>query len=406
MKLEFGTDGIRGRAGHAPLTPEVIERLGFAAIQSISKQRPKVIVANDTRESSSWIYQALSQGMKEAGADVLYAGVMPTAAVSCATVAEEADLGIMITASHNPWYDNGLKFLDSTGKKLDKTKHRAIIVAFEAPATSKEPGTITESKALIEHWKKELPKPDLTGQTLLVDCANGAAAFCATEILSSLGAKVIQRGCEPNGRNINENVGALHPPKELKGASLGICFDGDADRIALVSPTGLLDGDDILWMFKDTVQGPLIGTVMSNGGLEEALAGRLLRSAVGDSNVEIQMSVQNARIGAEPSGHVLFSDGLPTGDGLYTALRLIQAVGLPLPSGGWTRWPIAKENIRYEGERIDLSSLNEIDEARRSKQRVIVRYSGTEPVLRILVEGLDAEHHLQKISTAFRERSK
>ena len=406
MKLQFGTDGIRSKAGTFPLDPKTIEKIGFATARSNSKSAPLVILAHDTRESSNWIRQAFSKGLQDAGAIVWYAGTMPTAAVSCAICTQQADLGIMITASHNPWYDNGIKFFNSKGKKLSKAQQKQLLLAFENPQPAPQKGSEQLRLDLLKSWEDALPKPDLKGWTILLDCAHGAASHCAPKVLQKLGATVLKHGCNPDGKNINDDVGALHPPTDLKGADVGICLDGDADRIVLISSQGVLDGDDILWMLRKHFNGPLVGSVMSNGGLEDALQGRLLRSAVGDSNVEALMKEKDARLGAEPSGHVLFADGLPTGDGLYTALRLIAAVGLPLPTSGWTRWPISKQNIRYEGAKIDLHTINEINTAKEAGQRVIVRYSGTEPVLRILVEGMDSSYHLQKIKEAFLKRIK
>jgi len=242
---------------------------------------------------------------------------------------------------------------------------------------------------------------DLSGLKIWLDCAHGAAYALAPAELERRGAQVHRVGCEPDGQNINRGVGAMHPPTaealRAAGQDLAICLDGDADRVVLVHPQrGLLDGDDFLWILGKQSTDPLVGTIMSNGGLEAALGARLLRSAVGDRHVAAKMEESGACFGAEPSGHVLFGDGMPTGDGLYSALRLLQVLprspdGLPDLAGacdGWTRWEQAHRNLRFEGERIDLGCLESVPAARAQGSRVVIRYSGTEPLLRIMVEGI------------------
>ena len=248
-----------------------------------------------------------------------------------------------------------------------------------------------------------MPQPDLNGLKILVDCAHGAASAAAPEVLKSCGAEVKLRGCTPNGRNINDGVGSLHPPTDLEGCDLGICFDGDADRLILIDEqNGMMDGDDFLWLLRGGCSGPIVGTVMSNGGLEAALKDRLLRSQVGDRHVANLMKSSGAAIGAEPSGHILFSKGMPAGDGLYAALRILEEVGSPpFDLSGWRRWPVSKNNISFSGEKIPLSALTQVGQAQKAGQRVIVRYSGTESKLRIMVEGQDAAKWSNKISEEF-----
>ena len=405
MTLSFGTDGIRAKAGIEPLTPQTLFRIGNAIANSVGAQA-LIVIGRDTRESGDWICDALSNGIIAAGGRVLFGGIMPTAAVSCATLKENADRGIMVTASHNPYYDNGIKLFASTGHKLNKEQQQQLYQALAEDLVQRNGGSRQEEPSLIRHWMERLPQPDLQSMKILLDCAHGAAAPHAPKILQQLGATLTLRGCDPNGSNINAQVGALHPPSNIQDHDLAICFDGDADRLMLVdSQNTILDGDDILWMLHQHYTGPLVGTVMSNGGLEEALQGRLLRSAVGDSNVEALMQQSGARLGAEPSGHVLFSDGLPTGDGLFTILRVLECIGTTLPTSTWTRWPVCKENLRYN-HKIDLSTLSSIKTAQESGQRVIVRYSGTEPLLRIMVEGKEAQHHLLNIREEFLEHSR
>jgi phosphoglucosamine mutase len=403
MIPSFGTDGIRGHAGTEPLTPQTLIHIGKAIALSAG-ENPLIIIGMDTRESGHWICDALCKGIMSVGGNILFGGVMPTAAVSCATIGEKAQRGIMITASHNPFHDNGIKIFANSGRKLNTDQQERLLHSFSITPKETEVGSFVKADHLYTHWKRKLPKPNLSNMRILVDCAHGAAAPHAPQILEELGAELVLRGCAPTGTNINKNVGALHPPTDTEGCDLVICFDGDADRLALLDRDGnILDGDDILWLLRDHYSGPLVGTVLSNGGLEEALKGRLLRSAVGDSNVEALMHEQAAHLGAEPSGHVLFSDGLATGDGMYTALRLLECLKQAPVKPTWTRWPVCTENIKIN-TRIDLNALQSIKIAREMGQRVIVRYSGTEPLLRIMVEGIDAQNHLKYIREEFLER--
>ncbi|MAA78968.1 MAG: hypothetical protein CL916_06880 [Deltaproteobacteria bacterium] len=404
MTLKFGTDGIRGKAGVEPLTPQTIEAIGSAIALSCAED-PTIVIGMDTRESSVWICDALCEGIQKVGGNVLVGGVMPTAAVSCATIGEKASRGVMITASHNPFYDNGIKIFSESGRKLTAKQQKDVQSAFSKPLPQRDRGTRSDPLHLALHWIRRVPKPDLSNMTILLDCAHGAASIHAPKLFTDLGAKLILRGCSPNGTNINDNVGALHPPKDVQGCDFAICFDGDADRLMLVDTQGnILDGDDILWLLRNHFEGPLVGTVLSNGGLEDVLNGRLLRSPVGDANVEKLMHDSGAILGAEPSGHILFGDGLATGDGTYTVLRILECLGHVPKRPSWERWPVCKENIIIT-ERIDLNVLTSIKKAEESGQRVIVRYSGTEPLLRIMVEGKEALFHLQQIREDFLEHS-
>ncbi|MEL6342678.1 MAG: phosphoglucosamine mutase [Myxococcota bacterium] len=401
--IAFGTDGVRGPAGQWPLTAAGASLIGRAVARW--SDHGKVIVGRDTRASSPTLSEAILAGVVEGGGVGVDAGVVPTAAVSCAVVAEHAAAGIMVTASHNPWADNGVKILAAGGTK-PTPKEIAELEALFARDNFAEGGQrlILEDGAAA--WRHALPVVDLSGLHILLDCANGAAALHAPAVLEGMGAALTLRGCSPNGRNINDGVGALHPPTDIGDADLAICFDGDADRIAMVSASqGPLDGDDLLWMLAQQVDGPVVGTVMTNGGLERALGGRLLRSKVGDRYVAAEMRRSGAKVGAETSGHVLFSDGMPTGDGLYAALRILKGPDgralRTLPVKGWARLPTTKRNIRFSGERRPISALRTPDEARAAGHRVIVRYSGTEPVFRILVEGEAAEMWVTRIANEF-----
>jgi phosphoglucosamine mutase len=417
--LRFGTDGVRGAAGQWPLTEEGAMLVGQALADTLRAEQPEatVVIGMDTRRSSPWLARWLESGLRRQGVHVLRAGVLPSAGLSLAVVASRADAGVMITASHNPASDNGIKLMGPDGRKWvgQEALEARLDQALEAaPPPAPIRGSARDLEDPAGPWRAAMPRLDLSGLRLLLDCAHGAAAPHAPALLQSLGAALQLRGCDPDGDNINAAVGALHPPSAAEvaaaGCALALCLDGDADRLLLVDPErGVLDGDDALFLLAAEGQGPVVGTVMSNGGLDAALPGRLLRSPVGDRSVAAKMLESGARFGAEPSGHILFSDGPPTGDGVYAALRLL-AVGategrprLPLLSGDgpsppsevgvgtsrrrWSRWPLFTRDVRFSGARRSLEGLTSIHSAEAAGNRVVVRYSGTEPLLRILVEG-------------------
>jgi len=411
--IRFGTDGVRARVGDWPITPEGARRIGLGlGARVVDQDGPgaTVLIGRDPRESGETLASEVARGLMETGARALHMGVVPTAAVSCAVARQQAAGGVMVTASHNPAHDNGIKVLARGGGKLSKSAAADLEARFDGAPERVDGGSMGALDDPLADWRNWLPEVDLRGRTLVLDAAHGAGHACAPAALERLGAVVVRRGCAPDGHNINQGVGALHPPSAeevaASGAQLAICLDGDADRVLFVDPQhGLLDGDDLIWMMASRVDGPLVGTVMSNGGLGVALGDRLLRSKVGDANVAALMQSSGARVGAETSGHVLFSDGMPTGDGLYAALRLFAAVNgrLPLPSSGWSRWPVEKTNIRFSGPRVPLERLTTRQEAEAAGNRTVVRYSGTEPKLRILVEGVhDAKGHTEAIAAQFR----
>jgi phosphoglucosamine mutase len=304
----------------------------------------------------------------------------------------------MVTASHNPWADNGLKVVDARGEKVHDTA--PLTQFFDSPPEA-EPGRVVVVPRPLLPWHARLPDVDLSGRQILFDGANGAAHICGPAVLEALGATVLRRGCKPNGKNINADVGALNPPTDLMGCDLAICLDGDADRLVMVAPDhGVLDGDDLLWMLAREGTGPVIGTVMTNGGLAEALGDRLIRVAVGDAHVAAGMLAHEAELGGEPSGHIMYAGGMPTSDGLATALEILHRAGDgPLPVSGWTRWPQARRNIRDAQPPGDLP---EVLAAQAAGCRVLVRPSGTEPLVRVMVEGEDAESWADKIADALR----
>ena len=393
--IRFGTDGVRGPAGTWPLDQSGVKQIGFGVARWTNQST--VHIGRDTRASGTAIEAALVSGLRAGGATVRRLGIVPTAAVS-ASVADDpnAKAGVMITASHNPWTDNGIKVVDAKGHKV--LEPSALISHF-APPTSSETGTVIEDPAPLSAWSARLPDVDLNGMRILLDAAHGAASTAACEALAERGAVLTRVGCTPNGKNINEPVGAMHPPSDLQGCDLAICLDGDGDRLVLVHPTrGVLDGDDLLWMLTRRTEGPVVGTVMTNGGLESALRGRLVRTAVGDAKVWAEMLRIHALIGGEPSGHIMIRDGLPTSDGLYTALRILQiAEGGPLPVDGWTKTPQTLLNVKNA---ILDPSIPEITRAEDAGCRVLVRESGTEPLVRVMVEGTESTYWAEQIAAS------
>jgi phosphoglucosamine mutase len=393
--IRFGTDGVRGPAGKWPLDVSGARRIGSGIAAWVRGRR--VLVGRDTRESGPALEAALIEGLVAGGVSVVRLGVVPTAAVSVAVLDDDsAHAGVMITASHNPWTDNGIKVVDRLGEKLlDATE---LTDHFHAPPSPGN-GSVSDHPDPLTPWRKALPTVDLHGRHILLDAAHGAGAEAATLALEAAGATVKRVGCTPNGININDGVGAMHPPTDLHGCDFAICLDGDADRLVMVDPVhGILNGDDLLWMLSRGNTGPVVGTVMTNGGLEAALNGRLIRTAVGDAKVWAEMVRIDSPIGGEPSGHIMLRNGLPTSDGLYTALRILEiADGGPLPLGGWTRWPQSLRNVRNVSVDVDMAEIHEAEEA---GCRVLVRASGTEPLVRVMVEGTGAEDWANRIAAA------
>ena len=275
----------------------------------------------------------------------------------------------------------------------------SALVQYFASPTPQGDGRVVDHSSPLSAWDAGLPNVDLDGMRILIDAANGASASAACEALEARGALLTRIGCTPNGQNINDKVGAMHPPGDLQGCDLAICLDGDGDRLVMVHPSaGILDGDDLLWMLSQDTEGPVVGTVMTNGGLEEALRGRLVRTAVGDAKVWAEMLRIDAAIGGEPSGHIMLRNGLPTSDGLYTALRILEmADGGPLPIDGWSKTPQTLVNVQNA---ILDPSLPEIIEAEEAGCRVLVRASGTEPLVRVMEEGVESAYWATKISAS------
>ena len=433
----FGTDGVRGTANVEPVTAETALKLGRAAAyvfknlerQSRGRGRHKIVIGKDTRLSGYMLENAISSGILSMGVDVLFIGPLPTPGVAYATRSLRADAGIVITASHNPYADNGIKFFRADGYKLDdKIEDKVENLVFSGEIENIRPTAEAVGKAVriddalgryIEFAKTSFPRGlTLEGVRIVVDCAHGAAYKSTPCVLRELGAEVMVYGNQPNGMNINQDCGSMHPEAMCRKvvehkAHLGIAHDGDADRVLLCDEKGnLVDGDDImaiaaldLLAHKTLAEKTLVTTVMSNAGLEAAVksaGGRVIRTAVGDRNVIDEMLRGGFNFGGEQSGHLIFRDFSTTGDGLVAALqilRIVKARQTPLSKLAkcWTRFPQLVTNIRVREkkpfEQLDgvLKLVKQAEaELKSAGGRVLLRYSGTEPKARLLLEGRDA----------------
>jgi phosphoglucosamine mutase len=422
MKL-FGTDGIRGKAGHAPLTEETVARVGAALVRAFEDHaRQRFVIGRDTRESGTWIEDELARGLTSEGATVVSAGVVPTPAVAYLARTEGFDAGIVISASHNPYEDNGIKVFGGSGTKLTEQLEAAVerIVADASWTVPSRAGGIDRDdlsghyvQHLLEIMKSAGP---LAGSKIVVDCANGATVPIAPTLFRDLGFDVQTIGTSPNGRNINLDCGSTHLDALSKAvvsskARLGIAFDGDGDRALFVDHHGaIVDGDAVMLMaaiyLKDRgrLPGPaVVATVMSNIGLEIGLRDRgieLIRTAVGDKYVMEEMVKRGFALGGEQSGHVIFSEHLFTGDGLATALNVLRIMAdtnkeLSELASALVTYPQVLVNVRVK-EKTDLKTVPAIADAMKRVEdrlaghgRLLVRYSGTEPLLRIMLEGKD-----------------
>lgn len=422
-KIYFGTDGIRGVANRGHIVPEFILQLGKAAGSYFRKGKahPRIIIGKDTRLSGYMIESALMSGICAMGADVYFVGPLPTPAISFLVRSMRADAGIVISASHNPYTDNGIKFFGSNGMKLPDEVEAAIEQLMDSGPMDGPDGDglgkahrvddaegryIAFAKATIDEGI------NFEGLKVVVDCANGAAYEVAPDIFSELGAQVIVIGGNPDGLNINVGCGSTAPEAMVRavlenGADLGIALDGDADRAILCDEKGnLVDGDDILFLSSLELQkagrltnNTVVGTIMTNVGLQSALRANgitLLRAAVGDRYVLEEMTRTGSVLGAEPSGHVIFSDYAPTGDGIVTALQTVGTIvknGCPLSSltEGWKRYPQIMVNLRTR-DRVPLDGQGWFEELLDNARNELgedhllsVRYSGTEPLIRVTV---------------------
>lgn len=415
----FGTDGVRGRAGVYPLDRKTVRDLGLAAGRVLGGTGASALVAMDPRESSAWIAAELLRGLNEAGVSCRFGGVLPTPAVARLCAEGGFTFGAVISASHNPYEDNGIKFFSGDGFKLPDETERHIEVALRGSVTRNGGAAVDlappEERFADRYltWLRSLWEgEDLKGVRVLVDGANGAASRLAPALFESLGATVVSRCCTPDGRNINDDCGSLHaeklgPEVAREEAHLAFAFDGDADRCLAVTPSGrVLDGDFVLYREalrrkrRGTLSGHwVVGTVMSNLWLEERLREeglRFFRAPVGDRYVLQCLQERGGVLGGEPSGHVLFLDKATTGDGLLTALVYSMlardAGGLEALAAGIEPYPQRLENIRV-ARRLPLEEQPAVQEALREETerlsgrgRIVLRYSGTEPLLRLMVE--------------------
>ena len=443
----FGTDGIRGRVGEGVISADFVLRLGNAyghALRAAVKaggewRKPEVIIGKDTRISNYMFEAALEAGLVAAGVDVQLMGPMPTPAVAHLTRSLRADGGIVISASHNPHYDNGIKFFSAEGEKLDDATELAIEAALDNPFStvpSEQLGKAIRTRdavgRYVEACKNSVSRHfDLDGMRIVVDCGHGATYQIGPLVLREIGARVDAIGVDPNGLNINDGVGSMYPEGlaarvRETGADLGIAFDGDGDRVLFVDSDGVVrDGDDLLfllasdWKASGRLHGPVVGTLMTNFGFERALqvAGiGFIRAQVGDRYVHQALLEHGSNLGGEASGHLLCLDRTTTGDGIVSALQVLEVLhrrGISLQEAlrGLEKVPQKTINVRYangskptEAESVK-SALAEAQASVLGRGRAFLRPSGTEPVVRVTVEADDAalmQATLERLADAVR----
>lgn len=442
----FGTDGIRGEVGQGPITPEFVLRLGYAAGKVLARSnargttgRPTVLIGKDTRVSGYMLEAALEAGFSAAGVDVMLAGPMPTPGIAYLTRALRLAAGVVISASHNPYHDNGIKFFSADGNKLPDDTEAEIESWLDKPLACEPSDGLGKARRLddangryIEFCKSTFPASyDLRGLKLVVDCAHGAAYQIAPHVFHELGADVVPIGVKPNGFNINDKVGATAPDALIaavkeNSADLGIALDGDADRLLVVDSTGrLFNGDELLYvlvqdrMATDGKVPGAVGTLMTNLAVEVALQKLgvpFVRAAVGDRYVLEQLREHGWQLGAEGSGHILSLDRHSTGDGIVSALLVLAALtrsGKTLSQllEGVELFPQTLINVRmkagadWKGDASIQAAIATAERELGESGRVLIRASGTEPVLRVMVEAreaADAQHHAETIAAAVR----
>ena len=420
----FGTDGIRGRVGDAPVTPDFMLKLGWATgkvFAATDGSRPTVVIGKDTRVSGYMLESALQAGLVAAGANVKLLGPLPTPGIALLTRSQKADAGIVISASHNPYHDNGIKFFNGQGSKLSDEQELQIEAMIDSPMETVDSDQLGKASRIadaagryIEYCKSTFPDElSLKGLKIVIDCAHGATYNIAPGVFSELGADVTLMGAEPDGYNINEGVGSTEPEALQQrvmeeGADLGVAFDGDGDRLQMVNRQGqLLTGDDVLYvlaMHRLATGGSdsgVVGTLMTNMGLELALEQsglRLARAKVGDRYVKELMVAEGWSLGGESSGHIICGNLSTTGDGVIAALQVLAAVvasgrSLSQLTSGFTPLPQVLVNVRIK-KGFDIAAHQAINDAcERVEQaligrgRLLLRPSGTEPVIRVMVEG-------------------
>lgn len=423
----FGTDGIRGKVGESAINPEFIMKLGYAAGKVLAGQGTnKVLIGKDTRISGYMLESALEAGLSAAGINIGLLGPMPTPAIAYLTKTFRSEAGIVISASHNPYYDNGIKFFSSTGHKLDDKIELAIEAQLELPVVCVDSDKLGKATRIndaagryIEYCKGTFPSDlSLRGLKIVVDCAHGATYHIAPDVLAELGAEVIEIGTSPNGININHQVGAtsmraaVEAVKEHK-ADIGFALDGDGDRIMMVDEKGnVIDGDEIIFiiareaMKNGQLQGGVVGTKMSNLGMEvalEKLGIPFARANVGDRYVMEMLLEKGWKIGGENSGHVLNLSLASTGDGIVAGLQVIAAMlrsdmKLSVLNSGFTRFPQRLINVKFadpsknplESDKVKAIVI-QAEEEMGDAGRVLLRKSGTEPLIRVMVEAIDKD---------------
>ena len=439
----FGTDGIRGKVGETPINAEFVLKLGWAAGRVLARTQGgpgKVLIGKDTRISGYMFESALQAGLSAAGVDIHLLGPMPTPAIAYLTRTLHCQAGIVISASHNPYYDNGIKFFSAQGNKLADELELAIeaelgktMFTVDSAELGKAERVRDAAGRYIEFCKGSIPSiMELRGLKIVVDCAHGATYHVAPNVFRELGAEVITIGVEPDGLNINHDIGSTHPQATQMavlehGADLGIAFDGDGDRVIMVDHKGeVADGDELLYiiaksrMDAGTLRGAVVGTVMSNLGLEHALRAinvEFKRAAVGDRHVLEMMREHGCWIGGESSGHIICLDRTTTGDGIVAALQVVAEM---VRSGrtlhdlktGMTKFPQCMVNVRV-APGFDLRAAESVQRAYRElmtelndRGRILLRASGTEPVIRVMVEGIDADlvqSHAQRLARVVQE---
>jgi len=421
----FGTDGVRGCVGEAPMTVDFALRLASAVARVLAPGGGRVLIGKDTRVSGYMFESALEAGFVAAGVDVMLIGPLPTPGIAYMTQRLGCSFGVVISASHNAYKDNGIKFFDATGSKLSDDAENEIECLLDLPVVTRESKDlgkairIDRSRTQYQQFcASTIPAGmNLKGFKIVIDCANGAGYKVAPRVLADLGAEIVPIGCSPNGRNINDGCGSTAPELlqlTVPGvrAQLGMALDGDGDRVVMVDALGrCVDGDQMLYILakhgheRDELKGPVVGTVMSNLGLEHGLAElgvQFSRAQVGDRYVLAMLNEVGGTLGGETSGHILCLDKTTTGDGLISALQVLAVMkqtgaGLAELAAGMRKYPQVLLNVRV-AKRFDplqepavLKAAQEVERRFDGRGRIVLRASGTEPVIRVMVEGHDAD---------------
>jgi phosphoglucosamine mutase len=420
----FGTDGVRGRVGTAPMTVDFALRLASAAARVLAPGGGRVLIGKDTRVSGYMFESALEAGFVAAGVDVMLIGPLPTPGIAYMTQRLGCSFGVVISASHNPYQDNGIKFFDANGSKLSDRVEHEIEGLLDLPVVTQESQLLGKANRIDRsrhHYQdfcaSTIPlEMNLKGFKIVIDCANGAGYKVAPRVLADLGAEIVPIGCSPNGRNINDGCGSTHPELlqiTVPGvrAHVGLALDGDGDRVVMVDELGrAVDGDQLLFILATAryrageLKGPVVGTVMSNLGLEHAFKERgieFLRAQVGDRNVLAMLNEVGGTLGGETSGHILCLDKTTTGDGLICALQILTIMkqtgsGLAELAAAMKKYPQVLLNVKVAKRFEPLADpqvaevVQDVERRLKGLGRIVLRPSGTEPVIRVMVEGSDA----------------